>query len=132
MLIYMTVCVCVRIHACARGHVYQIPAFMSIHGSLCCGAHPCHNSSMFFPSNPVPHVPLPSHCLPPGCTQGGEDDLDALLAKFKLEDAERNTVKVEEGVPPPSPRVYASFVPWVGGWMGWGVCCGCGPVLRNI
>lgn len=43
--------------------------------------------------------------------QGGEDDLDALLAKFALEDKQRNEPQVEHDAPPPSARVYASFTP---------------------
>ncbi|RMZ55199.1 hypothetical protein APUTEX25_005477, partial [Auxenochlorella protothecoides] len=41
-------------------------------------------------------------------TQGGEDDIDALLAKFKLEDAAATAIRVEPGVRP-SPRVYSTF-----------------------
>ncbi len=42
--------------------------------------------------------------------QGGEDDIDALLAQFKLKDAQAEEVGVLEGRAP-SPRVYASFIP---------------------
>lgn len=43
--------------------------------------------------------------------QGGEDDIDALLAAFKLKDERHSRVEVQEGCPAPSPRVYASFTP---------------------
>jgi hypothetical protein len=43
--------------------------------------------------------------------QGGEDDIDSLLAKFKLQDERQGSVQVQEDCPPPSPRVYASFTP---------------------
>jgi hypothetical protein len=45
--------------------------------------------------------------------QGGEDDIDALLAQFKLQDEASTTVRVEDNCRPPSPRVYASFLPMV-------------------
>lgn len=41
--------------------------------------------------------------------QGGEDDLDALLAKFALEDKQKDTVQALEDEQPPSARVFASF-----------------------
>ena len=41
--------------------------------------------------------------------QGGEDDLDALLAKFVLEDAQKDKVEIKNDVPCPSARVYASY-----------------------
>ena len=43
--------------------------------------------------------------------KGGEDDIDALLAQFKLQDEAAVAVRVEEGCAPPSSRVYASFQP---------------------
>jgi len=43
--------------------------------------------------------------------QGGEDDLDALLAKFALDDKRQSTVEVEDDSAPPSARVYSSFTP---------------------
>lgn len=43
--------------------------------------------------------------------QGGDDDVDALLAQFALEEKAKNTADIREGVPAPSARVYASFVP---------------------
>ncbi|KAI7844606.1 hypothetical protein COHA_001846 [Chlorella ohadii] len=43
--------------------------------------------------------------------QGGEDDIDALLAAFKLKDERHSRVEVQEGCAAPSPRVYASFTP---------------------
>ena len=39
----------------------------------------------------------------------GDGDLDALLAAFKLEDERREAVVVQEGVPPPGARVFASW-----------------------
>lgn len=39
----------------------------------------------------------------------GDDDLDVLLAQFKLQDKQHALVKVEEDVPTPSPRCFASF-----------------------
>ena len=44
---------------------------------------------------------------------GDEDDIDALLAKFALEDKQRKEVRVEADCGPPSARVNASFVPYV-------------------
>ena len=49
--------------------------------------------------------------------QGTDDDLDAVLASFKLADAAVAAVRVEEDCPPPSARVCASFTP---------LPCGCG------
>ena len=43
--------------------------------------------------------------------QGGEDDLDALLAKFKLEDERQSQVQVHELERPPPPRLFATFTP---------------------
>jgi hypothetical protein len=43
----------------------------------------------------------------------GEDDIEALLAQFKLQDESSKKAIVEENCPPPSARVYASFVPLV-------------------
>ena len=45
------------------------------------------------------------------CLQGTDDDLDAVLASFKLADAAVSAVRVEEDCPPPSARVCASFTP---------------------
>lgn len=42
---------------------------------------------------------------------GGEDDIDALLAQFKIEDESASSVTIEENCNPPSPRVYSSFHP---------------------
>lgn len=42
--------------------------------------------------------------------QGGEDDIDSLLAQFALKDKERSSVRVK-ACGPPSPRVFASLVP---------------------
>ena len=41
--------------------------------------------------------------------QGGEDDLDALLAQFKLEEADRKKVSVQRASAPPSARLFASL-----------------------
>lgn len=43
--------------------------------------------------------------------QGGEDDLDALLAKFVLEDKIQTEAAIEDKSMPPSARVYSSFTP---------------------
>ena len=43
--------------------------------------------------------------------QGGEDDIDALLAQFKIQDDAQNAVEVVENCSQPSPRVYCSFQP---------------------
>ena len=43
--------------------------------------------------------------------QGTDDDLDAVLAGFKLADAAVSAVRVEEDCPPPSARVCGSFTP---------------------
>ena len=55
------------------------------------------------------HEPAPVPCL----LQGGEDDIDALLASFKLRDEAHSGhgVEVKEDCAAPSPRVYASFTP---------------------
>ncbi|KAL4541299.1 hypothetical protein Ndes2437B_g05679 [Nannochloris sp. 'desiccata'] len=42
---------------------------------------------------------------------GGEDDIDALLAQFKLSDEAAVAIQIDENCPPPSPRVYSSFQP---------------------
>ena len=44
-------------------------------------------------------------------SQGGEDDLDALLARFKLQDAASTEVQIIECSRPPSPRLFATFTP---------------------
>lgn len=41
--------------------------------------------------------------------QGGDDDVDALLAQFALEEKAKGAADVREDVAPPSARVYASF-----------------------
>lgn len=42
--------------------------------------------------------------------QGGEDDLDALLANFQLQDQAKTRIElIEDG--PPTARVHASWVP---------------------
>lgn len=41
--------------------------------------------------------------------QGGDDDVDALLAQFALEEKAKSTADVREDVTAPSARVYASF-----------------------
>ena len=41
--------------------------------------------------------------------QGGEDDLDALLAHFQLSDKRQKEVQVLGEAPPPSPRVFATW-----------------------
>lgn len=89
---------------------------------------------------PVPSLPVGLCARLPGrsgpctnsnrcCLQGGEDDIDALLAKFKLQDERHSAVSIKENCAAPSPRVYASFTPipsqarsWVGGraWVGGG------------
>lgn len=46
--------------------------------------------------------------------QDEDNDIDSLLAKFKLQDEESNRVTIDEKCKAPSPRVYASFVPQVG------------------
>ena len=43
--------------------------------------------------------------------QGTDDDIDAVLASFKLADAAVSAVRVEEDCPPPSARVCGSFTP---------------------
>ena len=48
---------------------------------------------------------LMSCCL----SQGGDDDVDALLAQFALEEKAKNSADIREDVAPPSARVYASF-----------------------
>jgi hypothetical protein len=42
---------------------------------------------------------------------GGEDDIDALLARFRLQDELHTRVEVQEDCAAPSPRVYATFTP---------------------
>lgn len=41
--------------------------------------------------------------------QGGDDDVDALLAQFALEEKAKSAADVREDVAAPSARVYASF-----------------------
>lgn len=43
--------------------------------------------------------------------QSEENDIDALLARFKLQDEENNAVRIVEKCPPPTARVYASVQP---------------------
>eukprot|EP00890_Picochlorum_soloecismus_P001177 jgi/Picsp_1/205/NSC_00204-R1_protein len=43
--------------------------------------------------------------------QDEDNDIDSLLAKFKLQDEESNRVIIEEKCDAPSPRVYASCLP---------------------
>ena len=43
--------------------------------------------------------------------QGTDDDIDALLASFKLQDAAVASVRIEEDCPPPGPRICCSFTP---------------------
>ncbi len=63
-------------------------------------------------------VYTPTHTIPDTNThphqyqQGGEDDIDALLAKFALEDA--GQVQVQHEASPPSARTYATFIPGLG------------------
>ena len=42
-------------------------------------------------------------------TEGDEDDIDAILASFKLSDAAKTAVTVTEDVPAPSPRACCSL-----------------------
>lgn len=56
------------------------------------------------------HSPRPQ-VLGPRYLQGGEDDIDALLAKFKLQDERHSAVSIKENCAAPSPRVYASLTP---------------------
>ena len=46
-------------------------------------------------------------------TKGGDDDIDALLEQFKLQDEAAKKVVIEEDCDPPTARVYASFTPLV-------------------
>ena len=41
--------------------------------------------------------------------QGGDDDVDALLNQFNLEEKAKSTAQIRENADPPSARVYASF-----------------------
>ena len=41
--------------------------------------------------------------------QGGDDDVDALLSQFNLEEKAKNAAQIKENADPPSSRVYASF-----------------------
>lgn len=43
--------------------------------------------------------------------QGGEDDLDALLAQFKLQDQAANQITLKDNAKAPPARVHASFTP---------------------
>ena len=43
--------------------------------------------------------------------QGGEDDLDALLKQFKLQDKIAKAIEVQHNVDQPSARLFASFTP---------------------
>ena len=43
--------------------------------------------------------------------QDENEDLDALLEQFALDDAAKSTVQVIEDCSPPSARVFASFTP---------------------
>ena len=77
--------------------------------AVVCAACPWHASHA--PATPAPcTLPPTTTAHPFCCSQGGEDDIDSLLAQFKLRDATRSSVKVKECGPPP-PRVFASFLP---------------------
>ena len=45
--------------------------------------------------------------------EGDEDDLDALLERFAIEEKQHKTVQIEADCEPPPARVNASFIPWV-------------------
>lgn len=43
--------------------------------------------------------------------QGGDDDVDALLSQFNLEEKAKSAAQIRENADPPSARTYASFTP---------------------
>ena len=43
--------------------------------------------------------------------QGGEDDLDALLKRFQLQDRKAKEVEIQHNADPPSARLFANFTP---------------------
>ena len=43
--------------------------------------------------------------------QGGEDDLDALLKNFELQDKKAKEIVVVSNTDPPTPRLFATFTP---------------------
>jgi hypothetical protein len=62
--------------------------------------------------------------------QDEDNDIDSLLAKFKLQDEESNRVVIEEKCDAPSPRVYASCLAQVclsyhieQLYIAWWYCC---------
>lgn len=44
-------------------------------------------------------------------SQGGDDDVDALLSQFNLEEKAKIAAQIRENADPPSARTYASFTP---------------------
>ena len=49
--------------------------------------------------------------LPRSEVQGGDDDVDALLSQFNLEEQAKSAAQIRENADPPSARTYASFIP---------------------
>ena len=43
--------------------------------------------------------------------QGGEDDLDALLKRFQLQDKKAKEIEIQHNADPPSARLFANFTP---------------------
>lgn len=43
--------------------------------------------------------------------QGGEDDLDALLKRFQLQDKKAKEVEIQHNADPPSARLFANCTP---------------------
>ena len=56
-----------------------------------------------------PYTQLPLTPGVRGGLQGGDDDIDALLARMQMADAAQREVQVEADCSAPSARVFASF-----------------------
>lgn len=47
----------------------------------------------------------------PGIMQGGEDDLDALLKQFEIQDRKAKEIVIVSNADSPTARLFASFTP---------------------
>ena len=55
--------------------------------------------------------------------QGGEDDLDALLKHFQLQDKKAKAIEIHKNADPPSARLFANFTPIHGAVSTLYSCC---------
>ena len=62
--------------------------------------------------------------------QGGEDDLDALLKHFQLQDKKAKAIEIHQSADPPSARLFANFTPIPGAVSTLHSCCCCPITIR--